>query len=353
MDKLDDYDYELPAELIAQEPLSQRDQSRLLVVDRHAGTLRHQRIRDLPAFLQPGDCLALNDTRVIPAKLRGFREKTGGKWEGLFLGVTEAGTWRFLGQTRGRLLAGESILLVPVASDDPLSAAQYRLHLLAQGAGGIWEAKPETSESVWEILDQFGGTPLPPYIERGQPRETDVARYQTVYARQPGAVAAPTAGLHFSPELFDACAAAGVMRAFLTLHVGIGTFRPISTPHLADHRMHSEWCAIPDESAETINRTRAAGHRIVAVGTTAVRTLESSVREGKVQSGTMDTDLFIRPPYAFQAVDCLLTNFHLPKSSLLVLVSAFAGYELTRKAYAEAIRERYRFFSYGDAMLIV
>lgn len=351
MESLSDYDYELPEELIAAEPLPERDQSRLLVVDRAAQGWHHRGIRDLPEFLRPGDCLVLNDTQVIPARLLGERTATGGKWEGLFLGTTTAGQWRLIGQSRGALRPGETVTVRP--AHHPESSETLVLTLLDREADGVWHARPNREEGALELLARFGTVPLPPYIRRKLASAQDWQRYQTTYSRHPGAVAAPTAGLHFTPELLDACRARGVETAFVTLHVGIGTFRPIAVERLSDHHMHAEWCAVPPETADRVNATRAAGGRIIAVGTTTVRTLESLGRDGTLRAGQGETDLFIRPPYAFRMVDGLLTNFHLPRSTLLVLVSALAGRELIRRAYAAAIAERYRFFSYGDAMPIL
>ena len=350
MDRLSDYDYELPPELIAQNPPPRRDQARLLVVRRETGNIAHRSISDLPEFLRSGDCLVFNDTRVVKARLFGVRESTGGKWEGLFLSADDTGRWQLIGQTRGRLQPGERIVL---RTPDATDTATLALTLVERDTEGIWTAEPDADASVWEALDQFGTVPLPPYIERNAEEPEDTERYQTVYASHPGAVAAPTAGLHFTPELLDRLREHGVETAFVTLHVGIGTFRPISVENLSDHRMHTEWCRVTSETAELLNRVRSNGGRIVAVGTTSVRTLESVYTDGRFQPTQTETRLFIRPPYRFRAIDALLTNFHLPKSSLLVMISALLGVQRTQDAYAEAIRERYRFFSYGDAMLIL
>ena len=348
-DLLSDYDYVLPDELIARHPAARRDEARLMVVDRQSGTIEHAVIRDLPQFLRPGDCLVLNDTRVLPARLQGVRTATGGRWEGLFLETRPDGAWLLMGQTRGKLQPGEQVMLRPFQGD----AGEYTLTLQDRDDDGLWTARPEDERSAFAVLEQFGAVPLPPYIERERPDLADVERYQTVYARTAGSVAAPTAGLHFTPELFDACEARGISRATVTLQVGIGTFRPISAERLDEHRMHAEWCELRPDTAAKLNAVRSAGGRIVAVGTTSVRTLESSGAAGSIQPWSGATQLFIRPPYRFQAVDVLLTNFHLPKSTLLVLVSTFTGRDLVRRAYAEAIARRYRFFSYGDAMLIL
>jgi S-adenosylmethionine:tRNA ribosyltransferase-isomerase len=351
MDDLASYDYELPAELIATEPLPQRDASRLLVVDRRTGSLEHRSISDLPEILRPGDRLVLNDTRVMPARLFGSRKATGGKWEGLFLEVVPSGQWRLIGHSGGKLKAGESLVIAP--AHRPESPERLELTLIECDAEGIWNAAPASNQNAVELLEQFGTVPLPPYIHRKLGAGLDWDRYQTAFAKRPGAVAAPTAGLHFTPELFERCEQRGIPRAFVTLHVGIGTFRPISVERLNEHVMHAEWCELSADTCESLNATRQAGGRIVAVGTTTVRTLETAFRDGSFAPWSGATNLFIRPPYAFHGVDCLLTNFHLPRSSLLVLVSAFAGLELVQRAYQLAVRERYRFFSYGDAMLIL
>jgi S-adenosylmethionine:tRNA ribosyltransferase-isomerase len=348
-DEIAAYDYELPAELIADVPAERRDASRLLVVDRTTGTLAHRTIADLPELLRAGDRLVLNDTRVVPARLRGTREETGGKWEGLFLQELAGGEWEVLGQTRGRLREGESLLLTPRHSSDPA----LRLILSRRGEEGAWIVRPESDEPAFGLLERYGDVPLPPYIRKGVAAQPDVERYQTVFARQRGSVAAPTAGLHFTEELFGALDARGVTRTFVTLHVGVGTFRPVATDRLDRHVMHSEWAELSPGAADAIRRSRTNGGRCVAVGTTSVRVLETAAAGGELDAFRGRTSLFIRPPYRFHAVDVLLTNFHLPRSTLLVLVSAFAGHELIRRAYAEAIRERYRFYSYGDAMLIL
>jgi S-adenosylmethionine:tRNA ribosyltransferase-isomerase len=365
MDKLSDYEYELPPELIPQHPLPERDLARLMVVRGDTAGVEHRCVRELPELLQPGDCLVFNDTRVVKARLFGRRESTGGKWEGLFLSIDAAGRWKLIGHTRGRLRPGERIVLRAGDASAGIEDTPLALTLLDCDADGIWTADPNFDVSAWDVLERFGSVPLPPYIERAGDDPDDRVRYQTVFARYPGAVAAPTAGLHFTPELLERLKARGIETAFVTLHVGIGTFRPIAVENLAEHRMHAEWCRVTAETAEQLNRIRSAGGRVVAVGTTTVRTLESACDEshpgdfGKspgrgrwIQPTSRETKLFIRPPYRFRAVDALLTNFHLPKSSLLVMVSALLGREKTLAAYAEAVRERYRFYSYGDAMLI-
>ncbi|MEQ8786868.1 MAG: tRNA preQ1(34) S-adenosylmethionine ribosyltransferase-isomerase QueA [Pirellulaceae bacterium] len=348
MSRADDYDYELPRELIAQHPLAQRGDARLMVVSRSSGDLRHTHVRELPGLLRPTDTLVLNDTRVIPARLVGTRTKTGGRWFGLFLAADEHGVWQVMCKTRGKAQPGETIIL-----QDREGRDAARLRLLVKLEGGVWAVRPESNEPHLEFLDRVGRVPLPHYIRHGEMVDADLADYQTVYAQRPGAVAAPTAGLHFTPKLLEQIRATGVGVEQVTLHVGVGTFKPIAVESLEEHRMHSEWGRIDRDVAERLNARRGAGGRIVAVGTTAVRVLESAAADdGRLQAWEAETDLFIHPPYRFRAVDALMTNFHLPRSTLLVLVRTFGGDDLIRRAYDEAIREGYRFFSYGDAMLI-
>ncbi|MEX0678922.1 MAG: tRNA preQ1(34) S-adenosylmethionine ribosyltransferase-isomerase QueA [Pirellulales bacterium] len=343
-----DYDYELPKRLIAQHPLPRRSDARLLVVDRATASLQHHHIRDLAGLLRRDDCLVINDTRVIPARVVGYRAATGGRWEGLFLSADEHGNWRLLAKTRGKLQPGEQIALV----NQQLQEA-FRIRLILKEREGSWIARPEVPGDALPLLERVGRVPLPPYIRDGEMVDADRQRYQTVYAERPGAVAAPTAGLHFTGHLLSRLKDAGVAIAQLTLHVGLDTFRPVTTLTLEEHDMHSEWCQITPEAVAVIERSRAAGGRTLAVGTTSVRVLETAARTGALAPFTGPTDLFIRPPYEFRAVDLLLTNFHLPRTTLLVLVRTFGGDELVRRAYEEAIREEYRFYSYGDAMLIV
>ncbi len=353
MDLHDDvnyYDYVLPPELIADEPLPRRDASRLLCLDRTSGAIAHRSFRDFPSLLRPHDLLVVNETRVVPARLMGVRTSTGGKWEGLFLRSTGDGNWRLIGQTRGKLQSGESITLRPVHA--PGSGRPLVLTLIEQGEGGEWTARVDSADNALDLLDEFGTVPLPPYIHRVTATDEDRERYQTTFARIPGAIAAPTAGLHFTPEVLDACRRRGASIAAVTLHVGLGTFRPMDCAHLSEHRMHREWCEVPQATVDAIRHTREAGGRVIAVGTTSVRTLESVAARGPLQAWSGETDLFIRPPYSFRVVDALLTNFHLPRSTLLVLVSALAGRDATLRGYQEAIREHYRFYSYGDAMFI-
>lgn len=354
LDRLSAYDYVLPPELIAHEPAERRDASRLMLVDRASGAIRHETFPALVDQLRPGDCLILNDTRVLPAKLHGFRTATGGKWDGLFLREDSPGRWILIGQTRGRLQEGEMLDLV---SSDAAVTSPLRVTLVERREGGEWLVEPHSTDSFLSLLDRYGAVPLPPYIERPEERAEDRERYQTRFARHPGSVAAPTAGLHFTDDVLATIRAKGIKIGYVTLHVGLGTFRPVSAEQLADHAMHSEWCGLPEETAALIRRTRAAGGRVVAVGTTSVRTLESAAAAQNVDGDQLapwsgDTRLFIRPPYRFRVVDAMLTNFHLPKSTLIVLVCALAGYDLTMKAYREAVENRYRFFSYGDAMFI-
>lgn len=348
MSELDRYDYDLPEELIAQSPLTHRADARLLVVDRASQSLDHRHVRDLPEILRPADCLVVNDTRVVPARLVGYRKQTGGRWEGLFLEVDEHNVWRIIGKTRGHLTPGESIVLVN-ADGEP----DCELELASQLPDKSWAARPKSDEATLALLDRVGRVPLPPYIRKGEMTDADRHRYQTVYAKHAGAVAAPTAGLHFTESLLKKLTDMGVTVCRVTLHVGLGTFRPIQAETLAGHDMHSEWGCITPETVHAIERVRAAGGRIVAVGTTSVRVLETAAAHGGLKPFRGQTNLFIRPPYRFHAVDALMTNFHLPRTTLLVLVRTFGGDELIVRAYEAAIRERYRFFSYGDAMLIL
>lgn len=335
-----DFDYDLPPASIAQEP-APRGESRLLVLDRQ-GSDRYARVRDLPRLLRPGDLLVLNDTRVIPARLHG-RSAGGGKMEILLLERLADREWEALVKPGRRARTGSLIQIeeglaaevVDKREDGP--SHRYRLRF---------------SEPIEPHLDRLGHIPLPPYIHRPDTPE-DRERYQTVFARRPGAVAAPTAGLHFTAELLREIEAAGVETARVTLHVGLGTFKPVAAERVEEHRMESERYEIGEEAADAVRRARTAGRRIVAVGTTVVRTLESAAKagDGEVRAGSGATELFITPGFRFQAVDALLTNFHLPCSTLLMLVSALAGRERVLAAYAEAVREGYRFYSYGDAML--
>jgi len=338
------FDYELPPDLIAQEPVEPRDQARLLVVDRARQTLEHRRFVELPTLLNPGDLLVLNDTRVLRARLLGRRRGTGGKWEGLFLRAFEDGGWEMIGQTRGKLKVGDMIDVGP----GPLA-----LTLVEPLGEGRWRVQPSQSEAPHVVLERHGHVPLPPYIRKGEDRPQDRERYQTVFAARPGAVAAPTAGLHFTPPVFDELRQHDIGWTHVTLHVCLGTFRPIVCDDYTKHPMHAEWGEIPAAAVEAIRACKLRGNRVVAVGTTAVRVLETAAQAGTLQPWTGETSIYIYPPYRFRVVDALVTNFHLPRTTLLLLVAALAGVEWTEKAYRAAIAERYRFYSYGDAMLIL
>ena len=332
------FDYDLPEHLIAQEPAANRDESRLLVVRRDFGALEHRAFRDLPELLHPGDLLVLNDTKVIPARVVGRREATGGQWEGLFLRETPTG-WEMMAKTRGH----------PTTGDVFVTDSGLRLIQTGRTADHHWLMRPDPPGDAAELLAAHGHIPLPPYIRKGRDSAADRQRYQTVYAAHLGSVAAPTAGLHFTPALFDRLTTAGVRTARVTLHVGPGTFAPIKTIDPAQHAIHSEWCEVGVETVEAIRETKARGGRVVAVGTTTTRTLETA----GLHPYRGETGLFIHPPFELRVIDGLITNFHLPRTSLLLLAQAFAGSELLRKAYTEAIAEGYRFYSYGDAMIVL
>lgn len=337
------FDYTLPEHLIAQQPAARRDESRLLVVRRGTGELEHRVFRDLPELLAPGDLIVLNDTRVLPARLVGRREKTGGRWEGLFLQAQPDGAWVMLAQTRGYPQAGEAFV----------TESGLRLTLTGRTAERHWLMKPEAPGTLAELLGRFGQIPLPPYIRKGRAAEADATRYQTVYADRGGSVAAPTAGLHFTPELLDRLAANRIDTARVTLHVGLGTFEPVKAADPTRHAIHAEWCEVPAATVDAVRSCKGRGGRVVAVGTTTTRTLESAARPDGLRPYSGDTGLFIHPPFEFRVVGALVTNFHLPRTTLLLLVGAFAGGESLRRAYEEAIRHEYRFYSYGDAMLIL
>jgi S-adenosylmethionine:tRNA ribosyltransferase-isomerase len=336
-------DYDLPPHLIAQEPSCQRDRARLLTLRRGEKSLAHHIFYELPELLVPGDLLVLNDTRVLPARLRGRRAQTGGRWEGLYLRQLPDGLWELLCQTRGRLTEGETIVVEP----GPL-----RLLLVHKSPQGHWLAKPTESGTPQQLLEAYGQMPLPRYIRKGQALPDDRERYQTVYANRAGAVAAPTAGLHFTPQLLERLRKRGIAWTYVTLHVGLGTFQPIEVGDYRQHRLDREWGELSALAVETISRCQEGGGRVVAVGTTSVRVLETVAASGPLRPWSGETDLFIYPPYEFQVVDALITNFHLPRTSLLLLVGAFAGPDLLRQAYLTAIEQEYRFYSYGDAMLI-
>lgn len=338
---VDDLHYDLPERLIAQQPCAERDQSRLLVVRRDTGTIQEDRFANVHQYLKPGDCLVLNDTRVIRARLHG-RKPTGGHVEIFLLHEESPGSWTALVRPSAKVKPG-----TPVHLAGGVTAVVGAV--LPAGRRAVRFSVPD----VVATLETIGELPLPPYIHRDDPSDNDLTRYQTVYAEHHGAVAAPTAGLHFTPAVFEALAARGIEKTTVTLHVGYGTFKPITATTLEDHYVDSEEFHVSAAAAATLNSTRAAGGRVIAVGTTATRTLETQYREGQYHAGEGSTDKYIYPPYQFQGVDVLQTNFHLPKSSLLALVFAFAGRELIMEAYQHAIREEFRFYSYGDVMLIL
>ncbi|SEI44402.1 S-adenosylmethionine:tRNA ribosyltransferase-isomerase [Lachnospiraceae bacterium A10] len=339
--KLSDYDYHLPEELIAQDPLAVRSESRLMVLDKNTGDIEHKHFYDIKEYLKPGDCLVLNNTRVIPARLIGEKEDTHGKVEVLLLKRKSDDTWETLvkpgkkARPGARISFGNGLLVGEVMDIVEEGARIIKFHY-----DGIFE----------EILDQLGQMPLPPYITH---KLQDRNRYQTVYAKHDGSAAAPTAGLHFTKELLQEIRDMGVNIAEVTLHVGLGTFRPVKEDNILDHHMHSEYYQISKEAAEMINNTKKNGGRVISVGTTSTRTLESAAAEdGTLRECSGWTEIFIYPGYKFKAIDGLITNFHLPESTLIMLVSALAGREHVLHAYEKAVEERYRFFSFGDAMFI-
>lgn len=334
--------YDLPEELIAQEPLFPRDASRLLCLDRQSGAVKDNTFRDVLDYLKPGDCLVLNDSRVMPARLYGHRKGTGAAVELLLLKQKEKDIWEVLAGPGKKAKPGNFLVF-----GDGLLEAEV-LEVVEDGNRLV---KFHYDGEFFAILDQIGQMPLPHYIKK---QLEDKERYQTVYAKEVGSAAAPTAGLHFTPELMEEIKAKGVDIAYVTLHVGLGTFRPVKAEEITDHKMHSEHYSLTEENAAIINRTKARGGRVIAVGTTSCRTLESiGMKDGKIEAGDGWTDIFIYPGYTFSVLDGLLTNFHLPESTLIMLVSAFAGYDHTMAAYRHAVEEKYRFFSFGDAMLIL
>jgi S-adenosylmethionine:tRNA ribosyltransferase-isomerase len=347
--KTADFDYHLPPERIAQTPLEPRDSARLLVLERESGRLRHAVFHDLGEFLRPNDVLVLNETRVIPARLFGRKVPTGGRVEVLLLRKSGPLTWETL--VGGKALHPGSVIQIDDGPQAEIVAELEGPHRLV-----------DFHEAIEPFLEQAGHMPLPPYIHTPL---ADKERYQTVFSKDPGSAAAPTAGLHFTPRLIERLQAQGVRFAYLTLHVGLDTFAPVTEDDPGEHAIHTEWCHLSPQAAVVINRARAEGGRIVAVGTTAVRTLETAARAARGSSAAGDsagptvvpytgrTDLYILPGYTYQAVDAMITNFHLPRSTLIMLVSAFAGRERTLQAYAAAVQDGYRFYSFGDAMLIV
>ena len=348
--RTEELNYDLPAELIAQQPADERTASRLLVVDRARNKFVDSRFASLGDFLRPGDCLVLNDTKVLPARFFA-RRQTGAALEGLFLAVVEGGAWEVMLKGARKVSVGERIILTDGSHADFCQA-----ELLEKRPGGVCLLAIGVEGSPEQVLGQIGLPPLPPYIRRDDDlavAQHDQQRYQTVYARAPGAVAAPTAGLHFTDGLIAQLQAVGVSLAYVTLHVGAGTFKPVTAENLSDHEIHHEWYSVDAANATAIDAARDAGGRIVAVGTTATRVLETVATDSGVAPGEGMTNLFITPGYRFKAADVMITNFHLPKSTLLALVAAFAGLDRMRAAYRHAVEQRYRFYSYGDAMLIL
>lgn len=340
--KTSDYYFDLPQELIAQDPLEKRDESRLLVMDRTTGELEHRIFRDVLDYLEPGETLVLNNTRVIPARLLGEKEGTGAGVEILLLKRRDKDVWETLVRPGKKLKPGSRVSFGDgLLKAEILEVVEDGNRLVRFEYEGIFE----------EVLDRLGEMPLPPYITH---KLQDKNRYQTVYAKFDGSAAAPTAGLHFTEELLQKIRDKGINIAYVTLHVGLGTFRPVKVDDVTQHHMHTEWYNVPEETAALINETHAKGKRVICVGTTSCRTIESAADEnGVVHAGADNTSIFIYPGYKFKAMDALITNFHLPESTLIMLVSAFAGRENVLRAYETAVRERYRFFSFGDAMLIL
>lgn len=334
-----DFDYQLPEDLIAQTPLEPRDSSRLLALDRWSGHVEHRKFYDILDYLRSGDLLVANNTKVIPARLLGQREPGGGKVEVFLLHRCSQREWEVLVRPGKKMRPGQRACFGEKLSCEVLAVTEYGGRIVRFDFEGLFE----------NILDELGETPLPPYIHA---RIANPDRYQTVYAKDRGSAAAPTAGLHFTPELMQKVEAIGGQFAFVTLNIGLGTFRPVHSETLEEHVMHREFYQVSAETAEMVNRTKQAGGRIIAVGTTAVRTLETAAQQGKLLPGSGWSDLFIYPGFSFQLVDALITNFHLPQSTLLMLVSAIAGRENIMAAYQEAVRQNYRFFSFGDAMFI-
>jgi len=343
------YDFDLPKDLIAQHPTQNREDARLLVVDRGRNQIHHSHFRDIVDWLRRDDCLVLNETKVIPAKLIGYRTKTKGRWQGLYLeSDPRSGVIKVMCKTRGNIQPGETVTL-----QDRDGLDRLLITMVAKLEGGCWAIKPNEETSVEEFLKQVGRIPLPHYIRDGNMCDSDVEDYQTVYARSPGSVAAPTAGLHFSKRLLNQVIDAGVNISKVTLHVGTGTFRPIATDAIENHQMHGEYGVLDEATIRQILATRETGGRVIAVGTTSTRLLETAGLNQPLQAWSGTTDLYIRPGHSFQVVDGLITNFHLPRTTLLVLVRTMGGDKLIQEAYRQAIEQEYRFFSYGDGMLII
>lgn len=339
--KTSDFYYDLPEELIAQTPLEPRNASRLMYMNRETGEIRHRIFKDLPEFLKPGDCLVLNDTRVLPARIFGTREDTGAVVEFVLLKQKEMLLWEVLAGPGKKAKTGHKFRF----SDD------LSLEVVDVLPDGNRMVKFTCRGEFFSVLDKVGQMPLPPYIKA---KLEDKERYQTVYSRELGSAAAPTAGLHFTKEMLEDLKKKGINIAYVTLHVGLGTFRPVKVKNIAEHHMHTEHYSISKETADIINKTKASGGRVICVGTTSCRTVESAMQKfGEIKECSDDTGIFIYPGYVFKCLDGLITNFHLPESTLIMLVSAFAGYENTMNAYKTAVKEKYRFFSFGDAMLIV
>ena len=340
-----EFDYALPQELIAQHPTDKREESRLMVIDRSTGAISHKNFYNILDYLHDGDCLVLNNSRVIPARLLGVKSTTGARVEFLLIKRIEADTWEAMVRPGKKLHPGDQV----VFSDRPRCSAT----ILDYGSDGTRIIQFAYEGIFMETLEKIGKMPLPPYIDR-EIEEEDKERYQTVYSEKEGSVAAPTAGLHFTKTLLNKATEKGVKIANITLHVGIGTFRPVKCERVEDHHMHFEEYEIDRSNADLINKARSDGRRVICVGTTSARCLESAAGEdGVIHAGQGNTDIFIYPGYRFKAADCLITNFHLPKSTLLMLISAFYSREKILEAYMLAIEERYRFFSYGDAMFII
>ena len=336
-----DFYFDLPQELIAQTPLENRDESRLMCLNKRTGDIEHRNFKDIIEFLNPGDCLVLNNTRVIPARLFGVRENTGAQVEFLLLKRIRDNQWETLVKPGKKAKIGDEIVF---------GEGLLKAKVIALAEEGTRVVEFEYSGIFEEILDQLGMMPLPHYIKE---RLEDKERYQTVYAKHQGSAAAPTAGLHFTQDLLNTIEKKGIEIAFVTLHVGLGTFRPVKEDNLLDHKMHAEYYIMTEETAEKINKTKEKGGRVIAVGTTSIRTLESIMNDhGSIKPCSGWTEIFIYPGYAFKAVDCLITNFHLPESTLIMLISALSTREIILNAYNEAIQHRYRFFSFGDAMFI-
>lgn len=348
---INDFDYELPEELIAQKPQKDRDKCRLMVLRRSDNSIEHRHFFDILEYLKEGDCLLLNDSKVIPARLYGIKEGTGARVEFLLIKRIEGDTWETMVRPGKRLKPGDSVLF----SDE--EGKKLRAEILDYGEDGTRIVKMEYDGILMERLEEIGSMPLPPYISRPS-NDEDKDDYQTVYCHEEGSVAAPTAGLHFTTELLEKAREKGVKIAFVTLHVGIGTFRPVKCETIEDHHMHFEEYSVSEETAEIVNQTILSGGRVISVGTTSTRTAESAAcfdeKSGKylLKAGSGSTDIFIYPGYEFKIIESLITNFHLPKSTLMMLVSALYDREHILKAYDEAVREEYRFFSYGDAMFI-